>query len=219
LMQSEMSGKMIRIVIADDHALIREGLKSLVEPIRDMAVISEACNAEELITALRKKKHDVIVLDISMPGRSGLDVLKDLKRDYPQVPVLVQSLHSEERFALRALRAGASGYLTKDRVPDELVAAIRKVAGGGKYVSVSLAERLALDLQIQAEKPLHESLSDREYQVLRMIASGLAVKEISKQLGLSIHTVNTYRARMLNKMHMKKDAELIRYALEHALID
>ena len=210
---------MIRIIIADDHALIREGLKRIVSGTRDMSVISEAKDADDLFAELRRKKHDIIVLDISMPGRSGLEVLKDLKREYPRIPVLVQSLHPEDRFAVRALRAGASGYITKDSAFEELLGAIRKVSSGGKYVSVSLAEKLAGDLEKQTEKPLHEALSDREYQVLRMIASGQTVKEISAELGLSIHTVNTYRSRVLNKMHMKKDAELIRYALEQLLID
>lgn len=168
---------------------------------------------------MSKNDYDVILLDISMPGRSGLDVLKELKGQKPKLSVLVLSIHPEEQYAVRVLKAGASGYLTKESAQDELISAIQKVSTGRKYISASLAERLALDLEMDAERPLHESLSDREYRVMCMIASGKTVKKIAEELFLSVKTVSTYRARLLDKMRMKSNAELTYYAIKHRLID
>lgn len=210
---------MIKILIADDHVLIREGLRKILKEAPDMSVVSEAQNAREVFERLNENPPDVVVLDISLPGKSGLEVLKDLKQERPDLPVLILSMHPEDRFAVRALKAGAAGYVTKESAAQDLIKAIRKVVQGRKYVSASLAEKLAFDLEASTGKPLHEQLSDREYQVLCMIAAGKAVKEISAELFLSVSTVNTYRARILEKMNMKTDAELIRYAIENQLID
>ncbi len=184
-----------------------------------MSVVSEAQNAREVFDRLKEANPDVVVLDISLPGKSGLEILKDLKQENPDLPVLILSMHPEDRFAVRALKAGAAGYVTKESAAQDLIKAIRKVVQGRKYVSAALAEKLAFDLESSTGKPLHEALSDREYQVLCMIAAGKTVKEISAELFLSISTVNTYRARILEKMNMKTDAELIRYTIENQLID
>ena len=184
-----------------------------------MVVAGEASTAQEVLNEVWGKDYDVVLLDISMPGRDGLDILKELKSVKPEVRVLVLSVHPEEQYAVRMLRAGASGYLTKESAPDELVMAIRKVSMGGKYVRSSLAERLALDLGIDGEKAPHERLSDREYQVMCMIASGEAVNEIAEELMLSAKTISTYRSRILAKMDMKNSAELIHYAIKHRLVD
>lgn len=210
---------MIRIFIADDHAVVREGLKQIVAQHPEMLVAGEAANGYEALEKVRKEKYDVVVLDISMPGLSGLDVLKQLKSEMPSMPVLILSMHSEEQFAVRTLKAGASGYLTKESAPEELVSAILRISKGRKYISTSLAEKLALELESDREKPLHHSLSDREYQVLCLIASGKRVKEIAEQLHLSEKTVSTYRARILEKMGMKTNAELIRYAIKNGLLE
>jgi two-component system invasion response regulator UvrY len=210
---------MIKILIADDHVLIREGLRKILKEAPDMSVVSEAQNAREVFERLKEDNPDVVVLDISLPGKSGLEILKDLKQEKPDLPVLILSMHPEDRFAVRALKAGAAGYVTKESAAQDLIKAIRKVVQGRKYVSASLAEKLAFDLESSTGKPLHESLSDREYQVLCMIAAGKTVKEISGELFLSISTVNTYRARILEKMGMKTDADLIRYSIENQLID
>ncbi len=168
---------------------------------------------------VRRHDWDVVILDISMPGKSGLDVLDELRRLRPRLPILLLSMHPEEQFARRALKAGAAGYLTKESVPEELKEAVRKVVAGGRYVSATLAEKLAVDLREGADTPLHELLSDREFQVLRMIASGRSVKDIAEELSLSVKTVSTYRARILEKSGMKTNAELIRYALQSQLVD
>ena len=210
---------MVRILIADDHALIREGLKKILKGAQDFSVVSEAQNAREVIEEVKKQDLDVVILDISLPGKSGLELLKDLKQDYPRLPVLILSMHPEDRFAVRALKAGAAGYVTKDSAVEELVKAIRKVVNGRKYVSPALAEKLAFDLETDTGKPPHESLSDREYQVMCMIAIGKSVREIAGELFLSVSTVNTYRGRILEKMNMKTDAELIRYAVQNQLVD
>jgi two-component system, NarL family, invasion response regulator UvrY len=210
---------MIKILIADDHVLIREGLRKILKEAPDMSVISEAQNAREVFERLKENSPDVVVLDISLPGKSGLEILKDLKQEKPDIPVLILSMHPEDRFAVRALKAGAAGYVTKESAAQDLIKAIRKVVQGRKYVSAALAEKLAFDLEASTGKALHELLSDREYQVMCMIAAGKTVKEISAELFLSISTVNTYRARILEKMNMKTDAELIRYAIENQLID
>lgn len=210
---------MIKILIADDHAIVREGLKQIVADIPDMVVVDEASSGQEVLNKVWKNDHDVVLLDIAMPGRSGLDILGELKSQKPEIPVLVLSMYPEEQYAVRVLKAGASGYLTKESVPEELIAAIRKVSLGGKYVSSSLAEKLAFDLTTGAEKPLHQALSDREYQVMCMIASGKRVKEIAEELFLSVKTVNTYHSRVLGKMKLKSNAELTHYAIRNRLVD
>ena len=210
---------MIKILIADDHAIVRRGLKQIVAGEPDMAVFGEAHDAREVLELVRKQDWDIAVLDITMPGRSGLDVLKELKVERPKLPDLVLSVHPEDQFAVRVLRAGASGYMTKESAPEELVKAIRKVVAGGKYVSASLAEQLACDLKSSSEKLCHETLSDREYQVMCRIASGKTVKEIAEELSLSGKTISTYRARILEKMKMKTSAELTHYAIQNRLVD
>jgi len=210
---------MIKILIADDHPIVRKGLKDIIEEIPDMAVGGEASNGQEALEKVRKGDFDIVVLDISMPGGNGLDILKQLKDEKPELSVLVLSMYPEEQYAVRVLRAGASGYLTKESAPEELIAAIRKASTGGKYISSSLAEKLAFDLEIDAEKPLHETLSDREYQVMRMIASGKTGKEIGEELFLSVKTISTYRARILEKMEMKSNAELTHYAIKYRLVE
>jgi len=210
---------MIRVLIADDHPIVREGLKQIIAETSDMVVANEASNAQEVLDKVWESDYSVVLLDISMPGRSGLDILKQLKSERPELPVLILSVHPEEQYAVRVLRAGASGYLTKESAPDELIAAIRKVSLGRKYVSSSLAEKLAFDLEIEAEKPLHETLSDREYQVLCMIAQGKTVKEIAEELSLSVKTISTYRSRILEKMRMNNNAQLTHYAIKNRLVE
>ena len=210
---------MIRVLIADDHAIVREGLKQILSDIPDMMVVDEAVDGEEALRKARTDTWDVLVLDLAMPGRSGLDILEHLKCDRPQRPVLVLSMHAEEMYAVRVLKAGAAGYLTKESTPHELVKAIRKVLSGGKYVSASLAETLALRLDDTTERPLHETLSHREFQVLRMMASGRTVTEVADELSLSVKTVSTYRSRILEKLKLKNSAEAIRYAVDHHLVD
>ena len=210
---------MIKIFIADDHAIVREGLKQIVAETSDMAVTDEADTGHEVLEKVSENDYDVLVLDITMPGLNGLDALKQLRSQRPDLPVLVLSIHPEEQYAVRVLRAGASGYLTKESAPDELISAIRKVSMGGKYVTPSLAEKLASDLVADGKKPLHETLSDREYQVLCMIASGKTVTEIAGELFLSEKTISTYRSRILEKMKMKTNAELIHYAIKHGLVE
>jgi two-component system invasion response regulator UvrY len=209
---------MIRLLIGDDHAIVRKGMKQILAETRDIVVADEAGNGRDVLEMVRKNDYDMVLLDISMPGRDGLEVLKELKNQRPKLPVLMLSMYPEEQYAVRSLRSGASGYLTKDSAPDELIAAIRKVSSGGKYVSASLAEKLAHKLDVDVEKPLHEELSDREYQVMCMIASGKTVKEIGEQLSLSVKTVSTYRSRILAKMRMKGNADLTRYAIENRLV-
>jgi two-component system invasion response regulator UvrY len=210
---------MLKILIADDHAIVRQGLKQIVTETRDMTVAGEASNGQELLNKIREGEYDVVVLDITMPVRDGMDVLRQLRSEKPRLPVLMLSIHPEEQYALRALRAGASGYLTKESAPDELVVAIRKVSSGGKYISASLAEKLAFELEFGHEQALHEVLSDREYQVLCLIASGKTVTEIAQELSLSEKTISTYRSRILEKMNMKNNAELTYYAIKNQLIE
>lgn len=210
---------MIKILIADDHPVVRKGLKEIIEETPDMMVGDEASNGQETLEKVRKSDFDIVLLDISMPGRSGLDILKELKSEKPDLSVLILSMHPEEQYAVRVLKAGASGYLTKESAPDELIAAIRKASIGRKYISSSLAEKLAFDLEIDAEKPLHETLSDREYEVMCMIASGKTITEIAEKLFLSVKTISTYRSRILEKMRMKSNAELTHYALKNRLVE
>ncbi len=209
----------MRVLIADDHAVFRRGLKETLAEAFSRVTFGEAKTAQETLEQVRRQDWDVVILDISMPGKSGLDILDDLKRLRPKLPILLLSMHPEQQFARRALKAGAAGYLTKDSVPDELKVAVKKIAAGGRYVSATLAEKLAVDLREGAETPLHELLSDREFQVMRMIASGKTVKQIAENLSLSVKTVSTYRARILEKTGMKSNAELIRYALQSQLVD
>jgi DNA-binding NarL/FixJ family response regulator len=209
---------MIRILIADDHTVVREGLKQIVAETSDMVVADEATSGHEALNKALKNDYDVMVLDITMPGINGLDVLKQIKAQKPKLPILVLSVHPEEQYAVRCLKAGASGYLTKESASDELTAAIRKISQGKKYVTASLAERLALDLEIGTEKLPHETLSDREYQVMINIAQGKKVKDIGEELFLSEKTISTYRSRILEKMGMEKNEELVRYALNNHLI-
>jgi DNA-binding NarL/FixJ family response regulator len=210
---------MINILIADDHAIVRQGLKQIIADQRDMHVGGEAHNGQEALELILNKKWDVAVIDISMPGRGGLDILKEIKNERPKLPVLVLSMHPEDQYALRALRAGAAGYITKESAPDQLVTAIRKILTGRKYVSESLAQKMADEIGGGSERPLHEQLSDRELQVLCKIASGKTVSEIGNELSLSVKTISTYRARLLEKMKMKNNAELTHYAISSKLVE
>lgn len=208
---------MLRVLIADDHAVVRKGLQQIVAESSPMIEVEEAADSEEVLAKLNQKKCDCLVLDISMPGRSGLDILHELRHLYPNLPVLILSMHPEDQYAVRVLKAGAAGYLVKDSAPDELVSAIRRVVDGGKYVSATLAEKLALGLAGSFDKPAHEVLSDREYSVFLKIGSGMAVGEIADELGLSVKTVSTYRTRILEKMSLKGNAEIIRYVVDNGL--
>ncbi len=210
---------MIKLIIADDHPIVREGLKQIIADSPHFTVSDEAGDGPELLDKVRKEDFDVIILDLKMPGMDGLDVLKQLKIEKPRIPVIILTVHPEAQYALRILRAGASGYLTKESVSAELVTAIRKVHRGGKYISPGLAEKIAFALDTDSEKMLHETLSDREYQVMYMIASGKTVTEIAEEINLSVKTISTYRARILEKMNMKTNAELTRYAFQNSLID
>jgi DNA-binding NarL/FixJ family response regulator len=210
---------MIRALIADDHAVVRQGLIQILGNIPEITVAGEAISGQEVLDKVRAEAWDVVILDISMPDCSGLDILKQLKSERPKLPVLVLSMHSEDQYAVRALKAGASGYLTKDSAPDELVKAIRKVVSGGRYVGSCLAERLAFEIGADSSKLPHETLSDREFQVLRLIASGKSVTEIAAELYLSSKTVSTYRVRLLKKMNLKTNAELMHYAMQNHLVD
>ncbi len=209
--------KTIKIIIADDHPLFRRGLKHALEETDDIEVACEADNGDELLSLIKGDEFDMVLLDIAMPGKSGLDLLKQLKSEYPKLPILVLSVYPEEQYAVRFIKAGASGYLTKESASEKLVEAIRKVADGGKYASQTITEKLAFDFS-DYEKPLHERLSDREYQVFGMISVGKSLTEIGKELSLSVKTISTHRTRILEKMKMKKNAELIHYAITQNLI-
>ena len=209
----------MKILITDDHAVLRRGLKQILEDGFGKIQFGEAANAGEAIAHVAREHWDLVVLDITMPGRSGLDALKEIKALKPNMRVLVLSVHSEDQFAVRVLKAGASGFLNKDSAPEELVKAVRKVLGGGRYVSASLAEKLAMKLDKPGDQLPHQTLSDREFQVLRMIGSGKTVSEIAHELTLSVKTVSTYRARILDKMNLHTNAELTRYSFEHKLVE
>ena len=209
----------IRVFIADDHAIVREGLKQILAETRDIVVAGEAENGLDAVKLFRKSECQVMLLDISMPDRSGIEVLKQIKKEKPELAVLMLSMHREDQYAIRSLKAGASGYLTKQSAPRELVTAIRQVAGGLKYISAALAQELANHVGEDHEAPPHDTLSDREYQTLTMIASGKTVGMIAKELSLSVKTVSEYRARLLVKMKLKNSAELTHYAIKNQLIE
>jgi DNA-binding NarL/FixJ family response regulator len=210
---------MIKVLVADDHPIVRQGIQKIVDANADMRVVAESIDGPGTLDTAMHDGVDVVLLDLSMPGLDGLDVLKSLKRNRPKLPVLILTMHSEDQFAMRALKAGASGYLTKEAVPDELVRAIRTVVGGRRYISPTLGDRLAASFVSGEQSPPHERLSNREYQVFRRIAAGRPAREISLELGLSVKTVATYRARILEKMEMKTNAELVSYTVRHHLAD
>jgi len=209
----------IRVLIADDHAILRRGLREILMRELEGVVCGEAENAQQVLAQVQNQNWDLAIVDITMPGRSGLDVLRDLQRVQPGLPVLVLSMHPEDQYGKRVLKAGASGYMNKESAPEELIKAIRKVLAGGRYVSPTLAEKLAVEWGTNAGRPLHDNLSDREFEVLRMIALGKTVSQIAAELHLSTTTVSTYRARILEKMNMTTTAELMRYALRNDLVD
>ena len=209
---------MIRVLIVDDHAIVRRGLRELLSDEFRGAAFGEASTAQQALEQISKKEWDVALLDITLPGRSGLDLLKEVKAARPRLPVLVLSVHPEDQFAVRVLKAGAEGYLTKESAPEELVNAIRKILAGGQYVSPTLAEKLALGLRKDSTRAPHETLSDREYEIMCCIASGKTVTEIAGDLSLSAKTISTYRARLLEKLRVKNNAEIIRYAIRNGLV-
>ena len=209
----------MHILIADDHAVVRRGLREILADALPAADFLEAGNGDEVLSQLKKFPMAMLVLDINMPGRSGIDVLRDVKQAYARLPVIILSCHPEDQYAVRCLRAGAAAYINKDSAPEELAIAIKKILSGGRYVSASLAETLIANLDEPTDKPLHESLSDREHEVMRMIAAGVPLTEIGERLHVSVKTISSYRARIMEKMQMKSNAELTRYAMTHNLID
>ncbi len=211
---------MAKVLIADEHTLVRKGLRQLLLGSRVVSAVDEARDGKETIAKISANPYDVLLLDISFPGRSGIEVLKQVRALRPKLPVLILSMHPEEQYAVRALRAGAAGYLTKESAPEELIEAIQKLARGGKYITATLADKLAEEIgEPSAEEMPHERLSDREYQVMCMIASGKTVKEIGEELNLSVKTISTHRARILRKMNMRNNAQLTHYAIKHKLVD
>lgn len=208
----------IRVFIVDDHAIVREGLKQILADTTDLVVAGDADTGHEAIKLAREDGYDVLLLDISMPDRSGIEILKQIKKEVPDIIVLILSMHREDQYAIRSLKAGAAGYLNKQSAPDELVGAIRSVVAGRKYISVDLAQALADQVSGNHQVSPHETLSDREYQTLTMIASGLCVSDIGKELNLSVKTVSMYRARLLQKMKLKNNAELMHYAMKNKLV-
>ena len=209
---------MTRILIVDDHAIVRRGLRQILQE-QGMDSVDEAMNGREALDRVRKNGYDLVLLDISMPGNSGLDVLKQIKDERPRLPVLMLSMHPEEQYALRALKAGAAGYLTKESAPEQLVTAVSKILQGGRYVSEMLAEHMASHLDRGGDRLPHEELSDREFQIMRMLASGRTASEIGLELSLSVKTVSTYRTRVLFKMGFKSNADITRYALQNKLLE
>ena len=207
------------VLLADDHAIIRDGLKKLLADVEGLEVAGEAADGQRLLELVRARPWDVLVLDISMPGRSGIELIKMIKSERPGLPILVFSMHLEEQYALRAIRAGASGYLSKGGNSEDIVPAIRKVAGGGLFISPKVAELLAADLSSVAEQVPHKRLSDREFEVFRALVQGVAVSQIARQMNLSIKTVSTHKSRIMDKMEMQTSTELIRYAMAHHLLD
>ena len=210
---------MIRVVIADDHQILREGLRQLLQAAGDLAVVGEAADGHAVLQQVRALDFDVLLLDMSMPGKSGVELIRQVKAEKPRLRILVLSMHEEHQYAVRAIRSGASGYLTKESATAQLVAAIRKVAGGGAFISAEVAERLAQDAMPHAEGPRHVALSDREYQVFRLLVSGRSVSEIAADLHLSAKTVSTHKARLMEKLDIDNNADLVHYAVRHRLID
>lgn len=211
--------KQIRVLIADDHAIVRQGLRQILSDTDDLEVAGEASNGIEALQQVRQNNFDVVLMDVSMPDRNGIDALKMMRKEYPRMPVLMLSMYPEEQYAIRALKAGAAGYLNKQSAPEQLVTAIRQVASGKKYVSASLAEELANAITDDSDRPPHEKLSDREYQTLCLIASGRTPTQIAEELNLSVKTVSVYRARLLEKMRLSNNAELTHYGLKHGLVE
>ena len=209
----------MHILIADDHGVVRRGLKDILSDALPGTLFSEASSGDEVLSHLEKTRTALLVLDISMPGRSGMDVLRDVKHTYPRLPVIILSCHPEDQYAVRCIRAGASAYINKESAPEELAIATRKILGGGRYISSTLAEKLIDILDEPDDKPLHESLSDREHEVMRMIADGIPLTDIGEALHVSVKTVSSYRARIMEKMHMKSNAELTRYAMTQGLME
>ena len=210
---------MTRIVVADDHAIVREGLKQLLSAAGDLEVVGEAADGHEVIKVVREKDFDVLLLDMSMPGKSGIELIRQVKGEKPKLRILVLTMHEEHQYAIRAIRAGASGYLTKESASRQLLEALRKVASGGAFISSEVAEQLALGAMPDATRAPHESLSDREFQIFRLIAAGKSISDIGEMLNLSVKTVSTHKANILQKMNMAGTAELIRYAINHRLVD
>jgi DNA-binding NarL/FixJ family response regulator len=209
----------MHILIADDHAVVRRGLREILADALPGADFSEAGTGDEVLSQLGKSQAAMLILDISMPGRSGMDVLRDVKHAYPRLPVIILSCQPEDQYAVRCLRAGAAAYINKESAPEELAEATKKILSGGRYVSASVAETLLTNLDDSAEKPLHELLSDREYEVMKLITAGVPLTEIGDRLHVSVKTISSYRARIMEKMQMKSNAELTRYAMKHSLID
>ena len=210
---------MIRVVVADDHQILREGLRQLLQAGGDLAVVGEAADGHAVMEQVRALDFDVLLLDMSMPGKSGIELIRQVKAEKPRLRILVLSMHEEHQYAVRAIRAGASGYLTKESATAQLVAAIRKVAGGGAFISAEVAERLALEAMPHAEGPRHSTLSDREYQLFRLLVSGRSVSDIAADLHLSAKTVSTHKARLMEKLGVDNNVDLVHYAVRHRLID
>ncbi len=210
---------MIKVLVADDHAIVRRGLKQILADTQDIMVAGEAGTAADVTRLLREERWTVVVLDISLPGATGLELLADVKREWPDLPVLILTAYPEDQYAVRAIRAGASGFLTKESAPERLIEAVRKVAGGGRYVSAELAETLASVLAGEAKGAPHERLSDREFEIFKMLSSGKTVSEVAVELALSVKTVSTHRARILKKMEMRTNAELTHYAMRNRLVE
>ncbi len=210
---------MIRVVIADDHNIVREGLKKVLAADPELAVVAEAQNGHEVMHRVRDCDFDVLLLDMSMPGKSGIELIKQVRAEKPRLRILILSMHQEQQYAVRAIKAGASGYLTKDSASNQLVTAIRKVAGGGAYITDAVGEQLALGAMPQNNRPPHDALSDREFQVLKLLISGKGVTEIGEELNLSVKTVSTHKSNLMQKLNLGNSTELIRYAIRHQLLD
>ncbi len=210
---------MIRVLIADDHPVVREGLKQIISKAPDIIIGGEALNGQEVLDKVNSEKWDAVILDLNMPGKDGFDVLREIRREKQKLPILILSIFSEAQMGVRVLRAGASGFLNKESAPKELIHAIRKIHTGGKYISQKLAEKLAYEIEINTDEEPHKRLSNREFQVLCLIASGKTINEIADQFSLSDKTIRTYRERLLEKMNLKNDVELTHYAIQNKLIE
>jgi len=210
---------MIKVIITDDHPVVRQGIKQILSDYPEIEIVDEANNGEELLQKLKKVECDILLLDISMPGKNGLEILSQIKSDYKNIMVLVLSVHPMEQYALRAMKCGASGYLSKAGLPEELITAVKQLSQGHKYISSSLAEKIAFEVSVGNIDPSYNKLSDREFEVFRLIASGKKMTEIGEQLSLSVKTISTYRERILNKLNMKSNAELVKYALKEKIIE